>query len=260
MLIAIPVAAAVIAGSAALYARAAGFPAGPATGSIDGITTFLVCIALLALLVFGLKRHPEKSARLIVASVTIAGTLSGLILLKVWMQASGVPPAMFLATLPLGYLGLNWSLKGYLGSLSQRKTNFLMLFSASLLGALIGTSLPTIIGVLFLLSLTSLDVLVVEFGTLANMVGQSRYDEVVSVVTLPLDKFLVGIGDFLAYSVLASAALRDLGIYGAIETSVLILLGAILTFQITRRRKRAPGLLIPIGIGSIPLILGLAHV
>ncbi len=260
MLIAIPVAAAVIAGSAALYARAAGFPAGPATGSIDGITTFLVCIALLALLVFGLKRHPEKSARLIVASVTIAGTLSGLVLLKVWMQASGVPPAMFLVTLPLGYLGLNWSLKGYLGYLSQRKTNFLMLFSASLLGALIGTSLPTIIGVLFLLSLTSLDVLVVEFGTLANMVGQSRYDEVVSVVTLPLDKFLVGIGDFLAYSVLASAALRDLGIYGTVETSVLILLGAILTFQITRRRKRAPGLLIPIGIGSIPLILGLAHV
>jgi hypothetical protein len=160
----------------------------------------------------------------------------------------------------LGYLGLNWSLKEYLGSLSQRKTNFLMLASASLLGALIGTSLPTIIGVLFLLLLTSLDVLVVEFGTLANMVGQSRYDEVVSVVTLPLDKFLVGIGDFLAYSVLATAALRDLGIYGAVETSVLILLGAILTFQITKRMKRAPGLLIPIGIGSIPLILGLAHI
>jgi hypothetical protein len=248
-----------VAGAAALYARAAGFPAGPATGSIDGITTFLVCIALLALLVFGLTRHPEKSARLIVASVTIAGTLSGLVLLKVWMQASEVPPVLFLATLPLGYLGLNWSLKGYLGSLSQRKTNFLMLASASLLGALIGTSLPTIIGVLFLLLLTSLDVLVVEFGTLANMVGQSRYDEVVSVVTLPLDNFLVGIGDFLAYSILASAALRYLGIYGAVETSVLILLGAILTFQITKRRKKAPGLLIPVGIASIPLILGLAR-
>jgi hypothetical protein len=248
-----------VAGAAALYARAAGFPAGPAAGSIDGITTFIVCIALLALLVFGLTRHPEKSARLIVASVTIAGTLSGLVLLKVWMQASEVPPVLFLATLPLGYLGLNWSLKGYLGSLSQEKTNFLMLASASLLGALIGTSLPTIIGVLFLLLLTSLDVLVVEFGALANMVGQSRYDEVVSVVTLPLDNFLLGIGDFLAYSILASAALRYLGIYGAVETSVLILLGAVLTFQITKRRKKAPGLLIPVGIASIPLILGLAR-
>jgi len=107
--------------------------------------------------------------------------------------------------------------------------------------------------------LTSLDVLVVEFGALASMVGQSRYDQVVSVVTLPLDKFLVGIGDFLAYSVLASAALRNLGIYGAVETSILILLGAILTFQITMRKKKAPGLLIPIAIGSIPLILGLAR-
>jgi hypothetical protein len=242
-----------------LYARTAGFPAGPATGNVDGITTLLACIALLGLLVLGLRHHPEKSARLIVASVTIAGTLSGLVLLKVWMQASGVPPVFFLATLPLGYLGLNWSVKGYLGSLSQKKTNFLMLASASLLGALMGTSLPTVIGVIFLLLLTSLDVLVVEFGALASMVGQSRYDQVVSVVTLPLDKFLVGIGDFLAYSVLASAALRNLGIYGAVETSILILLGAILTFQITMRKKKAPGLLIPIAIGSIPLILGLAR-
>lgn len=248
-----------VAGAAALYARAAGFPAGPATGSIDGVTTLLACVVLLALLVFGLRRHPEKSARLIVASVTIAGTLSGLVLLKVWMQASGVPPILFLATLPLGYLGLNWSLKGYFGSLSQRKINFLMLASASLLGSLIGTSLPTVVGVLFLLLLTSLDVLVVESGTLANMIGKSRYDEVLSVVTLPLDKFLVGVGDFLAYSILASAALRYLGIYGAVETSVLIILGAVLTFQITSRKKKTPGLLIPIGIGSIPLILGLAR-
>jgi hypothetical protein len=74
-----------------------------------------------------------------------------------------------------------------------------------------------------------------------------------------LDNFLVGIGDFLAYSILASAALRYLGIYGAVETSVLILLGAILTFQITKRREKAPGLLIPVGIASIPLILGLAR-
>jgi len=260
LLVAVPIAAAVVVSSVALYARAAGFSAGPEMGNVDGIASFLVSIVLLALLVFGLKRHPEKSARVIVAAVTVAGTLSGLILLKVSLQASGVPPALFLATMPLGYLGLNWSLKGYFGSLSQRKTKVLMLGSASLLGALIGSSLPAFIAVLFLLLLTSLDVLVIESNALPTIVGQSGYDEVVSVATLPLDKYLVGLGDFLAYSVLASASLRSLGIYGAVETSGLILLGTILTLQVTKWRKKASGLLIPIALGLIPLILGLARI
>jgi len=212
------------------------------------------------LLVFGLKRHPEKSARLIVAGVTVAGTMSGLILLKVSLQASGVSPALFLVSVPIGYLGLNWSLKGYFGSLSQRKTNILIMASASLLGSLIGTSLPTIIAVLFLVLLTSLDVLAVESNALVNIVGDVDYDHVLSVATTPLEKYLVGLGDFLAYSILASASLKVLGVEGAIETSVLILSGAILTFQIAKSRKKAPCLLVPVSLGLIPIILGLLRI
>jgi hypothetical protein len=253
----IPVIGAMGVGSAALYARAAGFSAGPEPGNVDGITTLAVSLALLGFLFYGMNRFPEKSARLIVAGVTVAGTISGLILLKLSLQASGVSPALFLLTLPLGYLGLNWSVRGYFGSLSQRKATVLMLTSATLLGALIGTSLPAMFAIAFLVILTILDVLVVESGTMPTVVGKASYDQVISVVTLPLEKYVVGLGDFLAYSILSSTALHILGFYGAILSSSLILLGATATFHITKARRRAPGLLLPIGLGLIPIVFGL---
>jgi hypothetical protein len=212
---------------------------------------------LLGILYYGMKRYPEKSARLIVAAVAIVGTISGLILLRTSLQALGAPPTVFLVTLPLGYLGLSWSVRGYFGSLSHRKTTGLILASTTLLGALIGTSLTTIVAITFLVVLTVLDVIIVESETIPAIMGRASYDQVVSVVTLQLDTFVIGLGDFLAYSILSSAALRILGFYGAIETSILILSGIAVTFKITKSRGKAPGLLLPVGLGLIPLVLGL---
>ena len=207
-----------------------------------------------------MKRYPEKSARLIVAAVAFVGTISGLILLRTSLQSLGAPPTVFLVTLPLGYLGLSWSVKGYFGSLSHRKTTGLILTSTTLLGVLIGTSLATIVAITFLVFLTILDVIIVESDTIPGIVGRVSYDQVVSIVTLQLDTFVIGLGDFLAYSILSSAALRILGFYGAIETSILILVGAAVTFEMTKRRGKAPGLLLPVGLGLIPVILGLLRI
>ena len=206
-----------------------------------------------------MKRYPEKSARIIVAAVTVVGTISGLILLRTSLQASGAPPIVFLVTLPLGYLGLNWSVRGYFGSLSHRKATSLILASATLLGALIGTSLVTIVAITFLVVLTTLDVIIVESNTVQAIVGRTSYDQVISLVTLQFDKYVIGLGDFLAYSILTSTTLRILGFYGATETSILILLGVAATFKITSSRGKAPGLLLPVGLGLIPLVIGLLH-
>jgi len=135
-----------------------------------------------------------------------------------------------------------------------------MIASATLLGALIGTTLSSSVVLTFLVVLTILDVAVVESNSLSAIAGKKSYDKVVSVVTLQLEKYLIGIGDFLTYSILASSALRILGLYGAIETSILILLGVAGTFEITKRRGKAPGLLLPVVLGTIPLIIGLSHI
>jgi hypothetical protein len=204
-----------------------------------------------------MKHHPEKSARLVVAAVAVAGTISGLVLTRTFLQALGAPPVLFLATLPVGYIGLSWSVRGYFASLSPNKTAGLMVTSAGLLGALMGTSLSTIVAIAFLLALTILDVLAVEFEALPALVGSTSYDQVVSVSTLQLEKYVVGLGDLLAYSILTTAVLRVLGIYGAIATLVLIFSGIGATFKLTKRRGRAPGLLIPVCLGLVPLVLGL---
>src|SRR5207249_7793350 len=198
--LAIPVLGAIAVGSAALYGRAAVFSAGPEAWTLDAAGTILFSMALLGILFYWMKRYPEKSARLLVAAVAIAGTISGLILLRISLEASGAPPAVFLVTLPLGYMGLNWSVRGYFRSLSPRRTTGLMVASSTLLGALIGTSLSPAVAITFLVMLTILDVIVVGCNTVPGIVGRSGYDQVVSVVTLQLEKYVVGLGDFLAYS------------------------------------------------------------
>jgi hypothetical protein len=253
----IPVLGTIVVGSADLYGQAAGFSSGLETGTIDGTSAILLSLILFGVLCYGMKRFPEKSARILVAAITIVGTVSGLILLRTSLQASSAPPALFLITLPLGYLGLDWSVRGYFGSLSRRKATLSILASATLLGALIGTSLATIVSLTFLIVLTTLDVYIVESNSILSIVGKTNYDQVVSVVTLQLDVYAVGLGDFLAYSILSSTALRVLGLYGAIETSILILVGAAVTFEMTKRRGKAPGLLLPVVLGLIPVILGL---
>lgn len=254
LVIAIPIIVAVAAGSAALYARSAGFSTGPETGTADLSTTLFVLLGLLAVLMFGLKRHPEKSARIIVSGITVAGTLSGLLLIKVLLRAFNVFPIVFLISLPFGYLGLNYSVKAFFGVLSQLKASILMTASACLVGSLVGTSLPLIVSLLFLVGLTLLDVLIVGFDLLPNFMGEKKYDEMMPVATIQTDKYLLGLGDFLAYSILATVTLRFLGFFAAILTSCLIFLGAIITLQITKRTSRAPGLMLPIGLGIIPLL------
>ncbi len=254
--IAIPILASLAAGWAALYGRAAGFYAGPNAETTDGTSAILMSVILLSILFLAMKRYPDKSARLIVAAMALAGTISGLILLRTSLQASGAPPVIFIITLPLGYLGLSWSVRGYFGSLSPKRTAGLVLASATLLGALIGTSLAPAVAITFLLGLMILDVVVVESNTMQAILGKTGYDHVISVVTLQLEKYVVGLGDFLAYSILACSALRILGLYGAIESSIFILLGVVGTFWITRKRGKAPGLLLPVVLGLIPVFVG----
>src|SRR5438552_9027711 len=85
--LAIPILGAIAAGSAALYGRAAGFSFGPEAGTVDGTIAILLSAILLGILYYGMKRYPEKSARLIVEAVAIVGTIYWLILLRYSLQA-----------------------------------------------------------------------------------------------------------------------------------------------------------------------------
>jgi hypothetical protein len=115
--LAIPLAATVLVGVIALSGRAAGFSTGVATGGVDVVTALAASFVLISVVFYGLKHYPKRVANILVLTFTLVGTISGLVLLKILFEATGVFPALFLLAIPLGYLGVRWSLLAYLGSL-----------------------------------------------------------------------------------------------------------------------------------------------
>jgi hypothetical protein len=255
--LAIPLLTAVIAATIVLSGKAAGLSTGIGTAGVDVVSALLFSALSAVTLFYGLKRHPLRLARVLVAAVTLAGTVSGLVLFKLWLETWGAVPAIFLLALPMGYLGVRWSFQGYWGSLSGRRMNVVIISSATLMGSLIGTSLPPTFTISFLVGLAIMDFVFVETDFIPSTVGPGKYAEVASLTTLPLETSLVGMGDFLGYSMLVATSLELSGYYGALETISLILLGVLATLKIVRTKYRVPGLLIPVGLGLIPVILTL---
>ena len=75
------------------------------------------------------------------------------------------------------------------------------------------------------------------------------------MTTLPLAGLDIGIGDLMAYSILATASIIHAGILVALVTTVLILTGVLLTFRITSSRHVVTGLPIPLWLGIVPSIV-----
>jgi hypothetical protein len=231
---------------------------GASIGTIDTLTTGFVSVFLVSFLFYGLRRNGQRVARLVRGAIIVAGTISGLALLNFLVTSYGnVPVLFYLGAAPLGYLGVYAAVRSYYGLLSLTKTIVLVALSTTLLGSLIGSLFPPLFTILLLLALSILDVLFVESNVLTNILGRENYYDVVKITTLPLHDHLVGIGDFLVFSMLVACSARLAGLYSAGETLALILVGAFITFEFVKTRFRFAGLAIPIWLGVIPSILGL---
>ena len=235
-----------------------GFSGDTGLGSFDFVTPGLISALVIFSLFYSLRRRGEQVARLVITGIAIAGTLSGLLLLKTWFDASIMVPAIFyVSAAPLGYLGLYLSVRNYLGLLSERKTSLLLSGSASFLGALVGFLFPPLFTIFFLFALSLLDIMMVESDALRRTVGYRRFESIISLATVPLEKQVVGIGDLLAYSMLTVASLRSGNLYVAGATIILILIGALITSKAAKSRLRMPGLPIPVFLGAMPYLFAL---
>lgn len=231
---------------------------GGSTGTIDVLTTGFVSVFLVTLLFYGLRHNGQRIARLVIGAIIVAGTISGLALLNFLVASYGSVPVLFyLGAAPLGYLGVYSAFRSYYGLLSPAKTVILMALSATLLGSLIGSLFQPLFTILLLLTLSILDVFLVESNILPNLLGRQNYEDVMKITALPLHDHLVGIGDFLVFSMLVACSARLAGLYSAGETLALILVGTFITFELVKTRFRFAGLAIPIWLGLIPSILGL---
>lgn len=227
-------------------------------GSFDPAPLLAISGIVLLLVMYELRLHGERAARLLMTGIAVAGILSGLILLQFWTSTSTIGQATFyLVAAPVAYLGLYASLRYYRGSFSEKKAVALLSVSTSLLGCLLGLFFPVIFAVLLLLSLAILDVVFVENDLLRKVVGLRRVDSVLSITTLPISVFGIGLGDLLAYSILATASFVSEGAYVAAASILMMLLGIMLTLRIARNRQLFAGLPIPIMLGLTPTILAM---
>jgi len=221
-----------------------GLSANEGLAGFDFVTPGVVCVVGVSIVFYMLRRRGEQVARLLMSGIMAAGTLSGLLILKIWFDASIMIPVLFyVCAAPLGYIGLYLSIRSFFGS--------------TFLGALVGILFPPLFTIVFLFCLSLLDILMVDRDVLRKIVGSERYDKVISVATLPLEKNMIGVGDLLAYSMLTVASLRSGSVYVASATIILILFGALITANAAKSRFRMPGLPIPIFLGATPYLLGL---
>lgn len=235
-----------------------GLSANAGLSSFDFVTPGVVSVVVISIVFYLLRRRGEQVARLIISGLMAAGTLSGLLLFKIWFDASVMIPALFyVCAAPLGYVGLYVSIRSFFGSLSEKKTAFFLSVSTIFLGALVGILFPPLFTIFFLFALSLLDTLMVGSDVLRKIVGLERYEKVISVATVPLERDMIGVGDLLAYSMLSVASLRSGNVYVAGATIILILIGALITSNAAKSRLRMPGLPIPVFLGAAPYLLGL---
>jgi len=228
-------------------------------GQFDPVILIFMSVLALSVLLYELKRHGEHAARLLMSGIAAAGVLSGLILLQLLMEPYiGGGAAFYPLAAPLAYLGLYSSFRYYTGSLSERQAGLLLTVSAALLGSMLGTFFPTTFTLVLLVALSFLDVVFIETNILGRTVGLQRISSLLSVTTLPISEFGVGLGDLLVYSILVTSSFIRGGAYVALATVALILLGVIATIRITKSRHTVAGLPIPILLGLAPTILTFA--
>ena len=259
VVVAIPLLVVLVVAEAALHGKAIlDNSSSRGQSGFDPLTLGFVSFLVLGILFYELKRHGERAARFLMAGITASGTIAGLILLQAWFTATNTGFAVFyLLAPPIAYVGLYFSFRDYTGSLSRRKAGFLRTVSATLLGSVLGAFLPLLFTIPFMVLLSILDPLFVESKMLRQSVGTRAFDNVVTVTTLPLAGIDIGIGDLMAYSILVTTSIIHAGILVALVTTVLILTGVLLTFQITSSRHVVPGLPIPLWLGIVPIIVAL---
>ncbi len=222
----------------------------------DPLTLGFVSIVVLSILFYELKRHGERTAKILMAGVTMSGTLAGLVLLQAWFEeANAGLGVFFLLAPPVAYVGLYLSFRDYTGSLSRRRAGFLRAGSATLLGSVLGALLPVLFTVPFLVLLSILDLFFIDNKVLGRTVGTKALDELINATTLPLAGLDIGLGDLMAYSMLATTSIIHSGIYAALATTGLILAGVLVTFQVARSRFVVPGLPIPLWLGMAPTLI-----
>jgi hypothetical protein len=218
----------------------------------------IVLISTISLFIFFriFKKRQEIAVRILVSAFVLSGILSTLLFTKlVFTFLSLESPLILIVVTLITYLGAYFAYLIIVNAISDRMKNILFVVCSGTLGAFVGVLIPTIpvIGISFFLSLV--DLYLINRKTVENIVGEKAYEQLITEIAFSNKNWGIGIGDLTSYSIVVANASANFGLLAGFFSLSMILFGSFLSYMMTIRRGRFPGLPISIILGLIPLML-----
>ena len=218
----------------------------------------IVLVSITSLFIFFLffKKRQEIAMRILIAVFILSGILSTLLFTKLIFTYLGFEsPLILIVVAIITYIGAYFAYLVIVDVLSNRVKNILFVVCSGALGAFVGVVLPSlpIMGISLFLSFA--DLFLINRKTVEKIVGEVAYERLITEITFSNREWGIGIGDLTSYSIVVANTSVNFGIIAGFFSLFMILIGSFLSYVITLKQGRFPGLPITMVLGLIPLII-----
>ena len=222
----------------------------------------IIIISALSLLIFFriLKTKRDLAIRILVSSFIMGGMLSTLLFGKhIFLLLNFESPLFLLVVAFVAYIGTYFAYLAFIEALSNRARNALFLVCSGTLGSFLGVLVPLLPVIVVSLFLSVADTILISRSTVEDIVGETEYENLILKLAFSNKEWGIGIGDLTCYSMIVANTSISYGAFAGTLSLLLILIGAFLSFLLTIKMIRIPGLPISAVLGLLPsisLILG----
>jgi hypothetical protein len=202
-----------------------------------------------------LKTKKDLALRVLVATFIIGGMLSILLFGKhIFILLNLESPLFLLVVAVVAYVGTYFAYLAFVEALSKRARNTLFVVCSGTLGSFLGVLAPILLVIGLSLFLSVADIILIGRSTVEKMVGDAEYERLIMKVAFSNREWGIGIGDLTCFSMIVANSSVSYGVFIGGFSLLLILVGSLLSFALTLRMIRIPGLPISTVLGILPSI------
>jgi hypothetical protein len=220
---------------------------------IMAVTTVTILFVFLRIL----KTGKEFAVKILVASFLAAGGLSTLLLGRFVLTSMGLESQLpFIILAAIAFIEMFFAFLVSIGlPFSQEVRNRIFVISSGSLGAFLGILAPVllVVGISTILSIT--DAILILGNRMQRILGEAKYEKLITEMTFSAEEWAIGIGDLVCYSMIASSTSVNFGVLACGVSLFLMLLGSFFTMKLAAKRILAPGLPLVITLGLLPSII-----
>ena len=215
-----------------------------------------VSITSLFLFFHFFKKRQDLAIKILVATFILSGILSTLLFTKlIFNSLSLESPIILIIVGVVTYIGAYFAYLVLVEALSERMKNLLFVICSGSLGSFVGVLVPTIAIIGISLFLSFVDLILIKRKSVEKIFGESGYEKLIVDIAFSNKMWGVGIGDLTCYSIVVSNTSANFGILTGVVSLIMILIGSFLSYVMSLKEGRFPGLPITMVLGLIPLII-----